>query len=1708
MLKKLLIPLFMLLASATYAQLNNQWIDYSKTYYKFRLAKDTLCRISQGTLATVGLGSVPAEQFQLWRNGEQVRLYTSVSAGPLGGSGYIEFWGLMNDGKPDNQLFRQSDFQLADRYSLENDTSSYYLTVNPAGGNLRFTDAANPNPGSMTSDPYFMRSIDYAYRNQINRGEARIISEYIYSSSYDPAEGWASNTIAPCCDLTQQINNLNVYTAGPTNGLSVRVNAAGTANNVRNLRIKLFSNDITQTPYGSPIDLSLFTYKKVNLTGLPISLLQSTSLLLVNIGNTSTNSNDRLVVASLGVTYPATFNFNSQKYFSFSLAPSASGNYLQIDNFNYGSTAPVLYDLNTGARYTGDISSAPQVRFVLPPSSDPERKFILVNEEGSMPINSLSQKNFTDFSAPANQGNYIIISNPVLYNDGSGNNYVDQYRQYRSSVAGGGYNAKIYDINELTEQFGFGIKNHPGAIRDFIRYTNNHFDPHPQYVFIIGRGMDYISQKQNEANPLAAQLDLVPTFGWPASDVLLASLPGTSLPLVPIGRLGAINGSEVSSYLQKIIEYEQVQQSSSSSIADRAWMKKIMHIVGGKDSAENAMFKYYMEGYEEIAEDTLWGGNVETFLKNSTGTVQQASSDRIEQLINGGLGFIGYFGHSSANTFEFNLSNPDIYTNAGKYPFFNVSGCSAGNFFIFDPLRLSGNLSLSEKYVLAHQRGSIGFLADTHYGIPQVLDPYNTQLYTAISRTMYGNTIGNQMVRTIQNLGGADPGLNYYTRIHVEELTLHGDPALKINTFEKPDYAIEDQDVRISPNIITVADASFSVNIKMHNLGRATNDSIWVSVKRKLPNDSIRVLSHELIRGIRNLDSIVLPAVTIIPTSDKGLNQIIVTLDETNRVDELYETNNTVTKEFYIFEDELRPTFPYDYSIINQQNITYVANTADPLSAGQRQYVMEIDTTELFNSPFKKSYNQTGGGGIVEFTPTNITFTDSTVYYWRVAMVPSGSAAYIWNGFSFIYLPNSSTGFNQSHYYQHLKSTYSNITLDADRKFRFKELPRNLIIRTGLYPYFAAFDINVNLDVEQLELYGCRYRSIQVYVFDTTTLRPWRNYNVTTPQGLSGRFGSYPVCQNSATPNDPSRAFFEFPYYDAPHRKAAIDFITDSIPDGMYVAITNLGLTTNTFFIRHWKDDTLALGSGHSLYHTLKNIGFTQIDSFYHNLPFLYFYQKGMPGYTPRQVMGPTDTVKIDETFTLRTISTEGSIQSVNYGPARAWTSMHWRGSSVDTDPQTDSVEVEVWGVRVNGTADSLATVNPSQDTTLNFVNATTYPYLRLKMKNADRLHITPHQLRYLRVNADLVPEGAVAPGIVYQMKDSVLQGEPIEFKLAFKNISQTAFDSLLKVNLVVKDRNNVDHPLPIPKRKALVAGDTLIISYTIDTKDLPGLNTLAIDVNPAFDQPEQYHYNNVLFKEFYVKEDLFNPLLDVTFDGIHILNRDIVSAKPHILIKLKDESRFLELKDTNSIKLQVRYPDNSLHTYYFGDTMRFTPANLANGENSASIDFNPNFITADQSEEGEDYELIVTGKDAVGNKAGDLDYHVMFKVINKPMISNLFNYPNPFTTSTAFVFTVTGSEIPQMRIQILTITGKVVKEIPRSELGNIHIGNNITDYKWDGTDMYGQKLANGVYIYRVITSLNGKKMDKYKTLFGTGSNQKNTDKLFNKGYGKMYLMR
>ena len=146
-------------------------------------------------------------------------------------------------------------------------------------------------------------------------------------------------------------------------------------------------------------------------------------------------------------------------------------------------------------------------------------------------------------------------------------------------------------------------------------------------------------------------------------------------------------------------------------------------------------------------------------------------------------------------------------------------------------------------------------------------------------------------------------------------------------------------------------------------------------------------------------------------------------------------------------------------------------------------------------------------------------------------------------------------------------------------------------------------------------------------------------------------------------------------------------------------------------------------------------------------------------------------------------------------------------------------------------------------------------------------------------------------------------------------------------------------------------------------------------------------------------------------------------------------------------------------------------------------------------------YTLNVEAKDASGNANTSNNYTINFEVINQLAITNFYPYPNPFTTAMKFVFTLTGAKIPdKIKVQITTITGKIVREVFKEELGAIRIGNNISDFTWDGTDQFGDRLANGVYFYKLMVENNDKAEIKHRST--------NADSSFKLNTGKIYLMR
>lgn len=125
--------------------------------------------------------------------------------------------------------------------------------------------------------------------------------------------------------------------------------------------------------------------------------------------------------------------------------------------------------------------------------------------------------------------------------------------------------------------------------------------------------------------------------------------------------------------------------------------------------------------------------------------------------------------------------------------------------------------------------------------------------------------------------------------------------------------------------------------------------------------------------------------------------------------------------------------------------------------------------------------------------------------------------------------------------------------------------------------------------------------------------------------------------------------------------------------------------------------------------------------------------------------------------------------------------------------------------------------------------------------------------------------------------------------------------------------------------------------------------------------------------------------------------------------------------------------------------------------------------------------ELTIKWPSGIEESYTNLPVNVYFTVTEDESISNTgFNrplvlsteeelpdmaesFPNPFSTSTYIPIKATGSD--SFRLEIYSVAGDMIKVLDQPEYTNGETG-----FRWDGTDSQGNKVDNGVYIYKVGT--------------------------------------
>jgi hypothetical protein len=183
--------------------------------------------------------------------------------------------------------------------------------------------------------------------------------------------------------------------------------------------------------------------------------------------------------------------------------------------------------------------------------------------------------------------------------------------------------------------------------------------------------------------------------------------------------------------------------------------------------------------------------------------------------------------------------------------------------------------------------------------------------------------------------------------------------------------------------------------------------------------------------------------------------------------------------------------------------------------------------------------------------------------------------------------------------------------------------------------------------------------------------------------------------------------------------------------------------------------------------------------------------------------------------------------------------------------------------------------------------------------------------------------------------------------------------------------------------------------------------------------------------------------------------NGGITKSNSTLLVKLFDENGINYTGTSVGHDITAILDNNAQNTYILND---FYETNLDDYK-SGTVRFPMNNLSEGQ------HTLRIKAWDVLNNSSeATLDFVVVNS--SEGALANVYNYPNPFTTQTQFMFEHNmPNENIYVSINIYSISGRVVKTI-RTMVNTP--GTRVNNIDWDGKDEYGEKLGKGVYLYKL----------------------------------------
>ncbi|HEY9704704.1 MAG TPA: hypothetical protein V6C58_19840, partial [Allocoleopsis sp.] len=341
----------------------NEWIKEGQSYYKINIATDGVFRITGATLRTLGvpISSVTGSQFQLFKNGEEVTIFTS-SNGNFADNDFVEFYGQYNRSEVDVHLFKNGLKDLLNpEYSLITDTAAYFLTWSTTPSVKRYQSTINDLTNLPSKDAWYWHTSNQVFKSASIKNGLNSSND-VYLCEYNSGEGYGtamqreqSFTISPQNAVTSVNGQLTVRYAGNT---SAHINHLTLNTDTVRIDTNFTYTDFVRTLTASVDGAKLSSNLTFKIRG-------------------AFNNLDLNTVSNISLKYARPFNFNNTNYFEFEVSASNDRKYVEIDNFRASSVAPILLDVTNNLRIATTLQGS-TVRVVLPPSVT-NRKLVLVS---------------------------------------------------------------------------------------------------------------------------------------------------------------------------------------------------------------------------------------------------------------------------------------------------------------------------------------------------------------------------------------------------------------------------------------------------------------------------------------------------------------------------------------------------------------------------------------------------------------------------------------------------------------------------------------------------------------------------------------------------------------------------------------------------------------------------------------------------------------------------------------------------------------------------------------------------------------------------------------------------------------------------------------------------------------------------------------------------------------------------------------------------------------------------------------------------------------------------------------------------------------------------------------------------------------------------------------------------------------------------------